>query len=76
MVARNPLVLLSGIPAELPAGDTVNGGGSAGAIGLNQHVLAASFTVTAGYGSYIPRYLEIGATFALEVGAGGVMEIG
>jgi hypothetical protein len=27
MVARNPLVLINGQPAELPAGDTVNGGG-------------------------------------------------
>ena len=76
MVARNPLVLVSGAVAELPSGDTVNGGGSAGALGLDQHVLAAGFTVTAGYASYISRYLEVGSTFTLEVGAGGDMEIG
>lgn len=76
MAARNPLVLVGGLPAELPSGDTVNGGGAAGAIGLSQHVLAANFTVTAGYGAYVPRYLEVGAGFTLEVGAGGDMEIG
>lgn len=76
MVARNPLVLIAGLPAELPSGDTVNGGGSAGALGLDQHVLAANFTVTAGYAGYISRYLEIGAGFTLEIGAGGDMEIG
>lgn len=29
MAQRNPLVLINGIPAELPTGDTVTGGGSA-----------------------------------------------
>ena len=36
MVARNPLVLVNGSPAELPAGDTVNGapGGGGGLSGV------------------------------------------
>ena len=76
MAVRNPLVLVNGQIHELPAGDTVNGGGAAGALGLNQHVLDANFTVTAGYGSYISRYLEIGAGLTLTVNAGGDMEIG
>ena len=76
MVARNPLVLVSGALAELPSGDTVNGGGAAGAIGISQHVLAANFTVPAGYGAYVPRYLEVGAGFTLDVGADGDLEIG
>lgn len=38
--------------------------------------VTADQTVAAGYGAYIPDLYEIGATFALEVGAGSVLEIG
>ena len=82
MADRRPLVLVGGLPAEIPAGDTVSstiapGTGGAGAdLALNNHILAASFTVTAARAGYIPRYLEIGATFALEIGAAADMEIG
>lgn len=57
------------------AGTTLNAAG-VGDLGLNKHILAANFTVTAAYASYITRYLEIGATFALEIGADADMEIG
>lgn len=58
------------------AGTTLNAaGGAGGDLALNKHVLAANFTVTAGYGALIPRYLEIGATFALEIGADADLEI-
>jgi hypothetical protein len=34
MVARNPLVLIAGTPAELPTGDTINGAGGGGSVSV------------------------------------------
>lgn len=41
-----------------------------------KHVIDADLTIPAGYGAYIPRYLEIGAGVTLEIGAGADLEIG
>ena len=50
--------------------------GSGSALSLNQHVIGTNFTVTGGYGAYIPRYLEIAAGITLEIGVDGTLEIG
>lgn len=79
----------AGAQGEVPAsgGGSVNvlfadgvwrapGASSAGDLALNKHVLTSNFTVTAGYGAFIPRYLEIAAGVTLEIGADGDLEIG
>lgn len=51
-------------------------GGASGALALNQHVLVANFTITAGWTAYITRYLEVAVGFTLEIGLDGDLEIG
>lgn len=43
MVARNPLVLVDGRPAELPAGDTVNGAGGGSGVDSRESRLQTDF---------------------------------
>jgi hypothetical protein len=45
MVARNPLVMVSGQPAELPAGDTLNGAGAA-LTGLKNRIINGAMQVS------------------------------
>jgi hypothetical protein len=45
-------------------------------LALNKHIIASNFTLTAGYGSTIPRYLEISAGITVELGADADLEIG
>ena len=46
------------------------------ALALSVHVIAASFTVTAGNSAYISRYIEISDNITLEIGDDGDLEIG
>jgi hypothetical protein len=50
--------------------------GVGGDLGLNKHVIASNFTVTAAYASYITRYMEISAAVSFEIGADADLEIG
>lgn len=59
--------------AEVTLSDLAAGGG--GALSLNNHVLVSDFTVTAGKGVVVPRYVEIAAGVTLELGASGDLEI-
>lgn len=62
MVARNPLVLVDGRPAELPAGDTINGaGGGGGAVDPCDPT-----TPFFGFSDFIEGSAETG-----EIGGGG-----
>lgn len=42
---------------------------------LNQHVITSNFTITAGTGVVVPRYVEIAAGITLEIGADGDLDI-
>lgn len=50
-------------------------GASGSALALSQHVIAADFTVTAGYSADVSRYIEIATGKTVEVGADGDLEI-
>lgn len=76
MVARNPLVLVAGVPAELPPGDTVNGAvGSAPSftqvevnLGTNAEE-SGTFTI-AGVGLTIGKPVQIFQAAAAYTGKG------
>lgn len=46
------------------------------AINIDQHVIAASFVITAGYSAYLSRYIEIASGITLEIGSDADLEIG
>lgn len=58
--------------AANPAWADVSG---AGPLALSQHVISANTTVTAAYGAIVPRYVELGDTFTLEIGDDADLEI-
>jgi len=41
-----------------------------------KHVITADKTITAGYGTYMPRYLEVAAGITLTIGADADLEVG
>lgn len=43
---------------------------------LTKHVITANTTITAGYGAYFPRYIEIAAGITLEIDVDADLEIG
>jgi hypothetical protein len=62
---------LAGVDAGAGGTYTLN----TGALLLNKHALVANFTITAGYAAVIPRYIEVGSGFTLEVGADSDLEV-
>ena len=60
MTVRAPLVLVSGIPAELPAGDSITGGGALTSVEVNLGVprMAGRFTI-AGAGLTVGKPVHI-----------------
>lgn len=69
----------SGVAATV-SGDvataTITSGGASGALSLDQHVVSANTTITAGYSAYISRFIEISNGITLEIGADSDLEIG
>lgn len=43
---------------------------------VTKNIIGANTTITAGYSSYIPQFVEIVDTFTLEIGLASFLEIG
>lgn len=52
------------------------GGGGSSALQMSQHIISADFTITADKAAYVPGYVEIAASFTLEIGLNADLEIG
>lgn len=50
-------------------------GGASGPLAMSQHVVGANTTITAAYGVIVPRYVELGDSFTLEIGDDADLEI-
>ena len=68
MALRNPLVLVSGLPAELPAGDTVSGWGTVTSV-------SASYTETFTSGEKVVKVTASGQTITLPTAVGNAAKL-
>lgn len=76
MAARLPLVINNGQLQQLQAADTLAGvTATPPTIDYSNHLVSTNFTMPAGCGGCVPRYVKVAAGITLKVDTGGDLRI-